>query len=65
MDFYSQAEINKAFAGKKNVQVFNFAESKNFIQTFKDNNIQVNLWKYMLFFALIFLLIEIALIRLL
>jgi hypothetical protein len=65
MDFYSQAEITKAFAGKKNVQVFNFAESKNFIQTFKDNNIQVNLWKYMLFFALIFLLIEIALIRLL
>ncbi len=65
MDFYSQAEISKAFAGQKNVQIFNFEESKSFIQNFKERNIQINLWKYMLFFALVFLLIEIALIRLL
>ncbi len=65
MDFYSHAEIAKAFEGKKNVQVFNFTESKNFIQDFKEKNIQINLWKYMLMLALGFLLVEIALIRLL
>ncbi|NJO02373.1 MAG: hypothetical protein HC880_12400 [Bacteroidia bacterium] len=65
MNFYSQQEIQNAFAKNKNVQIFDFARNKNFIQDFESRNIQVNLWKYMLIAALGFLLIEVVLIRLL
>lgn len=65
MDFYTKDQIKSAFGAAKNVQVYDFTENKNFIQEFKEKNIQINLWKYMLIVALICLLIEIALIRLL
>ena len=65
MDFYSLDQIKNAFGNSKNVQVYDFNENKNFIEEFREKNIQVNLWKYMLIIALIFLLVEIALIRLL
>lgn len=65
MNFYGFQEIQSAFSGKKNVQIYDFAKNKNFVQEFKEKNIQVNLWKYMLMIALGFFLAEILLIRLL
>ena len=65
MDFYSLDQIKNAFGNSDNVQVYDFNENKNFIEEFREKNVQVNLWKYMLIIALIFLLVEIALIRLL
>jgi hypothetical protein len=64
MSFYSVKELQSAFSGKKNVQVYDFTKNKNFVQEFKDRNIQINLWKYMLIFALVFLLLEILIVRL-
>jgi Aerotolerance regulator N-terminal len=64
MNFYSAQELQSAFAKQKNVQIYDILKNKNFIQDFQEKNLQVNLWKYMLIFALVFLLLEIALIRL-
>ncbi|NJL14945.1 MAG: hypothetical protein HC913_19405 [Microscillaceae bacterium] len=65
MRFYTLEEIKKTFGGQKNVQVYDFANSRNFIQDFEQRNLQTNLWKYMLMLALGFFLLEILLIRLL
>ncbi|TAE70249.1 MAG: hypothetical protein EAZ85_12120 [Bacteroidetes bacterium] len=65
INFYTPQELQSRFANQKNVQIYDIQKAKNFVQTFKDKNIQYNLWKYMLVIVLIFLAIEIALIRLL
>lgn len=65
MDFYSLEEIQSVFGSQKNVQIFDSVTNKNFIEDFKAQNIQVNLWKYMLIFALACFFIEIVLIRVL
>lgn len=65
MSFYSLEDIKSAFSKNKNVQIYDFSQGADFIQAFKDKNIRRNLWKYALIIALGFLLIEIALIRLL
>ena len=64
MNFYSMSDIQTVFSKYKNVQIYDFAKNKDFVQEFKDKNIQLNLWKYMLIAALIFFLIEILIIRL-
>lgn len=64
MSFYSLDEIKSRFAQQENVQVFDFNDnSQQFISDFKAQNIRYDLWKYMLVFALGFLLVEILLIR--
>lgn len=65
MDFYSLDEIKNRLGNKKNVQIFDFEANESFIEDFKNRNIQVNLWKYMLILALVFLFVEILLIRIL
>ena len=64
MDFYSVAELKNIFNGNKNVQVFDKIDDADFVKTFKDQNFGVALWKYFLIAALIFLAIEILLVRL-
>lgn len=63
INFYTPQELQNRFANQKNVQIYDIQKAKNFVQTFKDKNIQYNLWKYMLMVVLVFLAIEIALIR--
>lgn len=65
MNTYSADELKKIFAGKKNVQVYDLVKEGNFADDFKARNVGRNLWKYCLIAALLFLLTEIALIRLL
>ncbi|MBC7922817.1 MAG: BatA domain-containing protein [Ferruginibacter sp.] len=64
MAFYTPAELKRRFANQKNVQVFDTAANGDFAQEFREQNIGTNLWKYCLLAALFFLLVEIALIRL-
>jgi hypothetical protein len=64
MNFYTAKDLQSAFSGKKNVQIYDFAKNQNFVQEFKERNIQINLWKYMLIVVLVFLLAEIAIVRL-
>jgi hypothetical protein len=65
LQYYSPDELRAAFAGQKNVQVFDRIEDDAFSTAFQQQNMGTNLWKYFLYAALFFLLVEIALIRLL
>lgn len=65
MNFYSPAELRQAFAGQANVQVFDSAQDRDFVQVLERENVGTNLWPYFLIAALAFLLFEIGIIRLL
>jgi hypothetical protein len=64
MDFYQPEELKNLFAGQKNITVFDNLLDGDFVKTFQENNIGTPLWKYCIILALVFLLIEILLIRL-
>ncbi len=64
MDFYSVDELKNIFKGNKNVQIFDKIDDADFVKTFKDQNFGVALWKYFLIAALVFLAIEILLVKL-
>ena len=63
MNFYSADELKNIFNGNKNVQVFDKIDDADFVKTFKNQNFGVALWKYFLVAALVFLAIEILLVR--
>jgi hypothetical protein len=63
MDFLSPENLRKAFSGQKNIQVYDVNSHEDFIEKFKNENIGVSLWKYCLILSLVFLAIEILLIR--
>ncbi len=62
-DCYSVEELKTMFAGKKNVQIFSKDDSANFAAQFQEKNIAKSLWRYFIFAALAFLLVEILLLR--
>jgi hypothetical protein len=63
MDFYDYDHLKKTFAQNKNIQVYNVDNHEEFINKFKNENIGIPLWKYSLILCLLFLAIEILLIR--
>ncbi|TDE11362.1 BatA domain-containing protein [Dyadobacter psychrotolerans] len=63
LDYYSPEELKSFFAGQKNVQVFESLDDDAFSKEFQQQNLGTSLWKYFLYGALFFLLVEIALIR--
>ena len=63
MDFYTTQAIQNKFAKQKNVQIYDIQKNKNLVQDFRDRNLQVNLWKYMLMGALVFLMLETLFVR--
>jgi hypothetical protein len=63
LEFFSSDDLKKAFSQYKNVHIYDVKSSNEFITGFKKDNIGVPLWKYSLILSLIFLLIEILLIR--
>ncbi len=63
MDFYTTEELKNIFSKYENVQIYDFVKNNDFIDEFKQRNLQTNLWKYMLIAALGFALAEILLIR--
>jgi hypothetical protein len=65
MKFYSLEELKKIFGSKKNVQIYENIADKKFVQDFKQRNIGTPLWKYFVWAALAFALLEILIIRLL
>ena len=65
MDFYTAQMLQNKFAKQKNVQIYDIQKNKNLVQDFRDRNLQVNLWKYMLVGALMCLLLETLFVRLL
>jgi hypothetical protein len=63
LEYYSPDELRAAFSGKGNVQVFDKIDDSAFTREFEEQNLGTSLWKFFLIAALVFLLIEIALIR--
>lgn len=64
MEFYSADELKRIFKGNKNVSVFDKIDDADFVSTFKEQNFGTSLWKYFIVLALLFLAIEILLVRL-
>lgn len=63
LDYYSPAELRNIFSGQKNIQVFDKIDDDAFAKEFQQQNFGTSLWKYFLYAALFFLLVEIGLIR--
>ena len=63
LEYYSPEELKAAFAGQKNVQVFDSLTDDAFAKEFQQQNLGTSLWKYFLYAALFFLLVEVLLIR--
>jgi hypothetical protein len=64
MTCYSVEELKEATKNYKNIKIYNPETSSQFADSFRQNNLGTPLWKYFLIGALLFLLIEILLIRL-
>jgi len=63
LDYYSPAELRAFFSGQKNVQIFDRLDDDAFTKEFQQQNLGTSLWKYFLYAALFFLLVEVLLIR--
>lgn len=63
LSYYSTEELNTIFKNNKNIKVFTNTEIENKISEIKKMNFGFPLWKYCLILALLFLFIEIILIR--
>ncbi|WP_342084163.1 BatA domain-containing protein [Dyadobacter sp. OTU695] len=63
LQYYTPDELRAAFSGQKNVQVFDRIDDDAFSTAFQQQNMGTNLWKFFLYAALFFLLVEIGLIR--
>ncbi|MGR3812124.1 BatA domain-containing protein [Jiulongibacter sp. NS-SX5] len=65
MAVYSVEELKDIFQSNDQVTVFENVLDGDFISSFAENNFGKQLWKYFLYGALVFLLLEVLLIRLL
>ncbi|HSZ25153.1 MAG TPA: BatA domain-containing protein [Cytophagaceae bacterium] len=60
---YNNDELKEMTENHKNVKIYSSETSNEFADTFRQDNIGVPLWKYFLIGALLFLMLEILLIR--
>ena len=63
LDYYTPDELRRLFANQPNVQIFDNVADGDFVKEFQKQNVGVSLWKYFLWAALLFLLLEILVIR--
>ena len=59
------SELEESFAGRSNVTIFQVEDERGFENSIREQFEGVHLWKLAILFGLIFLLAEIALVRLL
>ncbi len=59
----SEEDIKALFGSVSNLDIFEFDDAKDFSQAMKERYEGINLWKYALVLALIFLLAEVLLLR--
>ena len=64
LEIVSADELRKIFENQAKVEVYNNIFDGEFIEAFRDTSLGKPLWKYFLIAALLFLLTEIALVRL-
>jgi hypothetical protein len=64
LDYFSPEELRQLFVNQPNVEVFDNITDGDFVKEFEKQNLGLSLWKYFLWAALAFLLMEILIIRL-
>jgi hypothetical protein len=62
-EYYTAAELKKLVENKPNVQILDEADAIDFAENFKNNTQGLNLWKYLVWAALLFLALEVLLVR--
>lgn len=65
LKYYQAKELEKLFESYKNVQLYSNTNNDSFVSDFKAAHVGISLWKYCVLLSLLFLLIEILLIRIL
>ncbi len=60
---YSAEELKSQFENQPNIQIYENVELDQFAKTFQDKTVSNQLWRYFIVFALIFLLVEVLLVR--
>ena len=63
LDYYTSKELRTLFSGKRNIEVFDKLDDGKFVREFEKQNLGTSLWKYFLYAALAFFLLEILFIR--
>jgi hypothetical protein len=63
LEYYTAEQLKKIFFNQKNIKVFNVQDGGEASEAIKVEALGFNLWKYCLIMSLLFLLIEILLIR--
>ena len=63
LEYYTAEQLKKIFSNQKNIKVFNVQDGGEASEAIKVEALGFNLWKYCLIMSLLFLLIEILLIR--
>ncbi len=63
MDYYSADELRQVFKNQPNVAIFDNLNDADFVKEFEQQNFGKSLWKYFLMAALLFLLLEILVVR--
>jgi hypothetical protein len=65
MDMYTAAELREAFENQSNIKIYDDLSDGSFIQAFRESSMDKPFWKYFIIAALVFLLAEILITRLL
>ncbi len=63
LNVYSEEELKKIFENQKNVTIYNDVRDGNFVEAFRDTTMAKPLWKYFIITSLLFLFIEILLVK--
>jgi hypothetical protein len=63
MDFYNSEELKELFAGRENVEILEGASKNDVVEEIKEANNGLPLWKICIIISLLFLFIEILLLR--
>ncbi|MDW7691243.1 BatA domain-containing protein [Flammeovirgaceae bacterium SG7u.111] len=63
LEYYSMDELKEVFGEANNIQFFETPDAADFRAEFSNQNVATPLWRYALLLALLFLLIEVLLIR--
>ncbi|MCS6833594.1 MAG: hypothetical protein NZ521_08465, partial [Flammeovirgaceae bacterium] len=63
LSYYHTTELKELLRDKKNVQLFQPNEEESFVKRYQEQNLQTNLWRWFIVFALLALLAETLLIR--
>ena len=63
LNVYSEDELKEIFENQKNITIYNDVSDGNFVNAFRDTTMAKPLWKYFIIASLLFLFVEIVLVK--